>query len=304
MTDIQSRKLNAAVAGQSVMDELLHIPIWNGQAAVVNKKTALDNCIIKIGKIEDKINDISGNSTTKSQAKETAAKTAWLAAKALTAFAEDTNDDVLHNEIDFEFTDLRFVSDNEAVDNWQLVHDRANTHVVALAAGGYGVDAAMVLQLQGEIDTFKNWKGKPKAAKADKKAQIKLLKEEFVTLDTIIESLKERIVQFALSHPDFYNAVLDAFEVDDIGIRHNAIRFIFIDSATGIRLPKVKTVLVEKQLEKKSSKVGVSTYSQQEAPQGNYSSVSSLPGYVNVPTNNIGVQSGKMTRVVVTMVKN
>jgi len=303
MNDKQSRKLNAAVAGQSVMDEPLNIPIWSGQAAVATKKTLLDACIINIGKIDDKINDTTGNATAKSAAKETAAKTAWLVGKGVAAYAEDIGDDVLRNEINFPWNELRYEKDAIASDRWQVIHDRANANIAALTGGGYGIDAAKLAQLLGEINTFKNWKGKPKAAIADKKALNESLKNEFEKLNDIIESLKERIVQFAVTNADFYNAALDAFEVDEIGVRHNAIRFVFVDSATGIRLPSVKNLLVEKLLERKSSKVGVATYSQQEAPQGNYSSVSSKPGYADVPTANIGVQSGKMTRVVVTMVK-
>ena len=303
MNDKQSRKLNAAVAGQSVMDEPLNIPIWTGQAAVANKKTELDNSIINIGKIDDKINNTTGYTTAKSAAKETAARTSWLVGKAVASYAEDINDDVLRSEVNFPWNELRYKKDVTVVDRWQLLHDRADTHIAALTGGGYGADAAMLLLQQGQIDTFKNWKGKPKAAIADKKALNLSMKNEFTKLTGIVESLKERVVQFALSHPDFYNAVLDAFEVADIGIRHNAIRFVFLDSATGIRLPKVKTILTETQLEKKSSMLGVATYTQTEAPQGNYSSVSSLTGYVNVPTNNIAVVTGKMTRVVVTMVK-
>jgi len=303
MNDKQSRKLNAAVAGQSVMDEPLNIPIWNLQTAVATKKTALDGCIINIGKIDDKINDTTGNATAKSAAKETAAKTAWLVGKGVAAYAEDINDDVLRNEINFPWNELRYRKDATVVDRWQLIHDRANTHIAALTGGGYGIDAAKLVQLLGEINTFKNWKGKPKAAIADKKALNLSLKNEFKKLDDIIESLKERLVQFAVSHADFYNAVLDAFEIDDTGIRHNAIRFVFVDSVTGIRLPKVKTLLIEKALEKKSSKIGVATYSQQEAPQGNYSAESSLPGYTKVLSSNIGVQAGKMTKLIVTLVK-
>src|SRR5260221_4940798 len=117
MNDTQTRKLNAAVAGQSVMDEVLNIPIWTGQAAVALKKTAMNNSIINIGKIDDKINDTTGNASSKSTAKEAAAKTAWMMAKALVSFAEDTNNDILKHEIDFEFSELRFVKDSTTVDN-------------------------------------------------------------------------------------------------------------------------------------------------------------------------------------------
>jgi len=303
MNDIQTRKLNAAVAGQSVMDEAGHVIIWNGQAAVVTKKTALDNCIIKIGKIDDKINDTTGNADSKSVAKEKAAKTAYRVGQALVAFAEDTNDDVLMGEIDFPWNELRYKKDGTVVDRWQLIHDRANTNVVALTAGGYGVNAALVGQLQTEINEFKNWKGKPKAARADTKAQNALLVEEFKTLDTTKDSLLVRLVQFATTNPDFYNAVLNAFEVDDIGVRHNAIRLVYVDAATGVRLSGVKAKLIEKEIERVSSKRGVNTFTQQEAPQGNYSVESSLKGYPSVVNSNIGVQEGKLAKIVVVMTK-
>jgi hypothetical protein len=146
MNDTQSRKLNAAVAGQTVMDVPANALIWSGKAAVASKKTELDDSIIKIGQIDDQINDTTGNAVSKSAAKEQAAKTAWLICKPLAAFAEDTNDDVLRNEIDFEWSELRYEKDATAIDSWQLIHDRANTHVAALTAGGYGVDAALITQ--------------------------------------------------------------------------------------------------------------------------------------------------------------
>ena len=303
MNDLQTRKLNAAVAGQSVMDEPLHIPIWTGQAAVALKRTALNLSILKIGKIDDKINDTTGNADSKSVAKEKAAKSSWVMGQALVAFAEDTNNGVLLAEINFPWTQLRYGKDGNLVDRWQLIRDRANTNSVALIAGGYGVTALLITGLQTDIDAFKNWKGKPKAARADTKAQNALMIDEFKNLDTIKESLLTRMVQFAVPNPDFYNAVLNAFEIDDIGVRHNAIRLIYIDSTTGIRLPKVKAKLVEKAIEKLSSKVGVTTFTQQEAPQGNYSIESTLPGYPQVVTPNIGAQDGKMAKIVVVMTK-
>ena len=303
MNDLQTRKLNAAVAGQSVMDEPLHIPIWTGQAAVALKRTALNLSILKIGKIDDKINDTTGNADSKSVAKEKAAKSSWVMGQALVAFAEDTNDDVLREEIDFPWTQLRYGKDGNLVDRWQLIRDRANTNSVALIAGGYGVTALLITGLQTDIDAFKNWKGKPKAARADTKAQNALLVDEFATLDSLKSSLLTRMVQFAVSSPDFYNAVLNAFEIDDIGVRHNAIRLVYVDSATGIRLSGVKAKLVEKEIEKVSSKVGVTTFTQQEATQGNYTVESSLKGYPTVVNSNIGAQDGKLAKIVVVMTK-
>jgi hypothetical protein len=303
MDDKQSRKLNAAVAGQTVMDDVDNVGIWTGKTAVETKKTELDNSIIRIGEIDDGINDTTGNAVSKGAAKDKAAKTAWQMAKALSGFAEDTNNDILKKEIAFEFTDLRFVKDATAIDRWQLVHDRANTHVMALNTGGYGVNAAMVTQAQADIDAFTGWRGKPRAAIVDKKAQNKALVEEFKNLDKIIESLEERVVQFAVSNTEFYNAVLDAFDEDGSGVRHIAIRMVYVDATTQIRLRGVQTKLVEKNLSRKSSDRGVTPFTQQEAPQANYSVESKLPGYQDVLTNNIGVETGKLKKIVVTMTK-
>jgi len=65
----------------------------------------------------------------------------------------------------------------------------------------------------------------------------------------------------------------------------------------------VKAKLVEKEIEKLSTKRGVTTFSQQEAPQGNYSVESSLKNYPTVVTPNIGAQAGKLAKIVVVMVK-
>ncbi len=303
MTDDQSRKLNAAVAGQAVMDDGANAAIWAGKAAVVNKKTELDNSIIKIGEIDDEINDITGHAESKSELKEKAAKTGWLISKPLAAYALDINDDELRAEIDFEWSDLRYGKDATLIDNWQVVHDRAQTHEAALNAGGYGVDMALINQFQSDIDKFKAVRPKPKAARADKKALNESLAKEFRTLDKIMEELKERLVQFAVSHTDFYNAVLDAFEEDESGVRHKALRVVYEDDATGIRLPGVKMTIVEKALEKISSERGVSDVSQQDLPQGNYSVRSQLTNYEEKTEVNVAVERGKMTTLKVKLKK-
>jgi len=303
MNDTQSRKLNAAVAAQSIMDDAANQTIWNGQAAVASKKAEMDGSVIKIGKIDDKINDTTGNADAKSIAKEKAAKTAYIIGQALVAFAEDNDDDVLLGEIDFPFSELRNKKDQTVIDRWQLIHDRANANAPALDTGGYGVNPPMIAQFQLAIDDFKNKKGKPKAAKANTKALNEELKDEFKELDKITDSLQTRLVQFAEANGEFYHTVINAFAIDDIGVRHNAIRLVYVDAVTGVRLRGVNAKLVEKALEKFSSKRGVSTFTQQETPEGNYTVDSSLPGYTNVRSANIGVQAGKVIKMVVQMVK-
>ncbi len=303
MEDKQSRELNRAVAGQTVMDKLTNVGKWNLKPAIKNKKDELDASIARVGDIDDEINDTTGNASSKAAAKDVAAKTAWIGAKALFSFGEDTNDGVLRGEIGFSWSELRYGKDTDLVDRWKLVNDRANTHVLALTAGGYGVDAAFVILLGGQIGTFGSWKGKPKAARSDKKSLNVSLDNEIKNLGTIIDSLEDRMVQFALSDADFYNAVIDAFSVDNIGMRHRAIQVTYLDDATGIRLPGVSSKVVELNIVKKSSRVGSVPFPIEEVPQGNYIMESDKPGYVRVTSQNVVAQAGKLTRLVIRMVK-
>jgi hypothetical protein len=303
MNDSQSRALNAAEAGQTFMDDPTRTGIWSGQAAVASKKLELDNCITDIGIIDDAINDVGGNSVTKTEAKNNAAKTAWIIAKALVAFAEDTNDNVLKGEIDFSWTGVRYGKDVDLMDRWTLVFNRATTHVLPLTAGGYGVNAALLLTFQGQRSTFATWKGKPQAAIANTKALNIDLDNKFVELDKIVESLKTRLVQFAVTSTTFYNGAIDAFEIDMTNVRHQALVIVYEDEDTGIRLPKVKSKVIENQIIKSATERGRVVHMQNELPQGNYSIESTLDNYTTNNIGNVAVENGKLTKLVIKLKK-
>ena len=86
-------------------------------------------------------------------------------------------------------------------------------------------------------------------------------------------------------------------------MRHQAIVIEYLDDATGIRLPKVKARLVEKAIDKLSSKNGLVPFSQQEAPQGNYTVTSEMEGYTAVNTPNVVSEAGKLTRITIRLRK-
>jgi hypothetical protein len=220
----------------------------------------------------------------------------------MSAYATDTNNDVLRAEIDFSWSDLRYGKDATLMDNWQLVHDRANSNLAALTGGGY-IDGALVGQLLLDIGDFNTKRGKPKAAHSDIKALNIALDAEAEVLRKIIFDMNELFVQFAVSEKLMYDAVIEAFEEDETGVRHQAIVIEYLDDATGIRLPKVKSKLVEKAIEKLSSANGLVPFTQQEAPQGNYTVVSEMTGYTSVNTPNVVSEAGKLTRLTIRLVK-
>ena len=110
---------------------------------------------------------------------------------------------MLRGEVAFSWSDLRYGKDSDLVDRWQLIHDRANSNSAALVAGGYIGAACDIVTFQGQIDTFKSWKGKPKSERSNQKALDAAHELESKNLSKIIDSLEERMVVFALSDADF-----------------------------------------------------------------------------------------------------
>lgn len=300
MKDESTRILNAAAGGQQVMDD--NAAIWNGKPAIVIKKNALDTKIAEIGALDDNETDGTGEGTAKTAARKTAATTAWQLAKPLRVYAKDINDTVLEHEIDFEWYDLRYGKEQDALDDWQLIHDRADTHQAALGAGGY-VDVALIPQLLLDINAFKAKRGKPKAKRSDNKAINKQIALKIKELQVIKEDLLGLLVQFAVSNAQFYSAVKSAFEKDMIGIRHLALRVRYTDEVTGIRLAGVEGEIKELAKKKLSSRKGVIEYSLQELPQGNYKYLSKLKTYKDDSKENVGVQEGKLLTLDIKMVK-
>ncbi len=304
MNDVQTREYNAAVGGQTVLDN--NAIIWNGKAAIVNKKGELDDSIDRLDDLHDvQEMDRTGTTVAKQNAKRTAGTSAWMVAKVMRVFAHDNNNMTLLEEIDFELSDLIFEKDSVTKERWQTVHDRANTHILALVAGGYGITALQLTGLQGEIDAFELLEGEPIAGRAAKKAATTDIVSEIKILREVKEDMVDLLAQFALSNTTFYNSTLDAFEINDAGIRHQAARIVYLDDATGVRLQKVTTSLSggAAPIEKLSSLVGVVTFMQQEAPQGNYTLDSTKAGYVAQQRTNLGFETDKLLRLEIRMVK-
>lgn len=299
MNDNATRVINAASAGLQVMDE--HSSVWNGKPVIATKKAALEDKIEQIELLDEGITDGTGL-PAKITARENAALAALRLAKPMTVFARDTNNDVLEEEINLSWSKLRYGKDQDVIDYWQLVHDRAEEYDAALAADGY-TESGWTTQLADAINVFKTNRSKPKAKRSDEKAINAQIAIGIKELQAIKTDLLDLLVQFMPSEPLFYNAVDAAFELDMTGKRHVALRLRFIDEATSIRLPLVKAHIVELDITKTASKNGIIDFSQQQLPQANYSITFTLKGYAEQTIKNIAVVHGKLNTMEIILVK-
>jgi 5-hydroxyisourate hydrolase-like protein (transthyretin family) len=300
MDDHATRVLNAAAAGLQVMND--NSSVWSGKPSVVNKKTAIEDKVAEIELLEDSITGGSGTITAKMMARVNAALAAIKLSKPMTVFARDTNNAVLEGEINLPWSSIRYSKDQVAIDNWQLVHDRAESNEAALVAGGYS-EASWITELDDAITAFKFERGRPKAKQADIKAMNEQVALKVKELQLLKIDLLNLLVQFMVSDPAFYGAVEAAFELNMSGQRHVALRLHFIDEATGVRLAGVEALVVELGRSKTASKNGRIDFSQQQLPQGNYILVFTLKDYAEQTVQNVGIGHGKMKLMEVVMVK-
>ncbi|MBK5285607.1 MAG: hypothetical protein JJE25_09390, partial [Bacteroidia bacterium] len=145
--------------------------------------------------------------------------------------------------------------------------------------------------------------GKPRAAQSDTVAATDDLVTEFTTLSTAEEDIFDLIVSYAETKPSLYNAVNDAFEVQDKGSRMIAMRVTAADEATNVRLANAAVRILELTIEKESSKRGIADFSQLEMIEGNYTVEITLNGYQTFHLTNIAVFANKLTRVEARLVK-
>ncbi|MFI5218061.1 MAG: hypothetical protein ACHQNT_01145 [Bacteroidia bacterium] len=303
MQDEHTRTVNAAKAGSAKMDEPAFQPLWIAKIAVKNKKDAIDVKIQDMEDLDDGITIQGGNTTAKDEARVTAATNAWQICRPLKIFAKDTNDEVLAGEVDLTWSEIRFGKAQTLIDNWQLIHDRANSNLAALTAGGY-IDGALVPQLLLDIGAFVTASPKPKTAQSQIKAINIELEKEWEKLKVLMEEMRELLVQFAVSQPIFYNAAIEAFDEDETGVRHQSLVVTYEDEITGVKLEDVFGKLVEKNLEKKSTKkIGVITFMQQETGQGNLTLESKHPLYATDLKPNLAVKDGEVLRLTVKLRK-
>ena len=302
MEDRQTRNYEAGITGKTIMENFG--TEWAAKPPIVTKKGLLDSSLLKIEQLMDKQEaDTTGNATAKRNAKVKAANNAWTHSKVLAAFATDTNDDVLREEIDFEITDLLNIKDSKAKERWNLVFQRATTKLADLTAGGYDIDAASLLTLKNDIKAFTDIETTPRSSKVASKAATNDMKVEFKNLKKVKVGLVELLAPFKDSNSEFYLSIVSAFSSVGIGVRHLAMRVTYLDEATNVRLKNVKCQIEGTSLGKLSSERGIVDFSQLELKEGNYTMNSGFPGYEPSTISNIAIVKGKVLKMVVKMKK-
>jgi hypothetical protein len=118
------------------------------------------------------------------------------------AMASATTNEVLKQVVNFSYSDLFAIKDDELAPAIQNIHDAAQTNLVALAP--YGITAPSLAIFQSVIDIYEAKVPNPKNAASVKKAVRTNLKTLFRETDLILkEQMDKTIGAFKTAHPDF-----------------------------------------------------------------------------------------------------
>jgi hypothetical protein len=296
MDDDLRRRLAAAKSGMKVLDD--DNTLWDAVTERATKRTLLDGHTTTIEDLDIIVTkDNKGHALDKVAKKNLAAEKAWKVAKVLAVYAKDTNDLVLHEEIDFEKSDLDIhVTDEDAPVRWKLVFDRASVSAVQTAlTTDYGLVVGDISGVNVARLSFLAAEPNSDAAKAARTAAVAMMKNEFKTMALTIESIKELAVALNDTEEEFVKTLNTALKKDDIGGRILDAVITYKDLETGVLLSDVTCEILNTGSKKKSTKNG--TVQLKGLPNGNYKLRSLKKGYDENVLDGVAISEGGINRI-------
>lgn len=228
-------------------------------------------------------------------------------ARKLGVYAKFNNNVVLVHEVKFSESKLRQVADTAVKDYAQIVYDRAQTNVAALAT--YGITADTQKALLTAITVYTVSLGKPGVSRTENSQITKHLGGLFKIADTALSDMDAVIEIIRISQPKFYTGYKNARRIIKTGTGSFALKGLVTDAST--KQP-VKNVTLSfsfennngpaiESLVKKTAKKG--GFHIKTLPAGMYNVTIKKVGYADQITA-VAVTAGELTDLNVQLSKN
>lgn len=234
-------------------------------------------------------------------------------ARKLSTYALFTNNMILTQEVKITTTKLRQASDTAVKDYAQIVYDRAQANISALAT--YGITAATQTAFLNAINAYNALLGKPGASRNESSKVTHQLKTLFKTADAALANMDAAVEIVRLSQPEFYNSYKNARRVIELGTGSLAIKGLITDAMSGepIKgaslsfslegnegLAKAAKAATQKIIKKTAEKGGFNIKS---IPSGVYTVTIKKVGYADHVAT-VAVADGELTELNVQLAKN
>jgi len=168
----------------SVLDS--NAALWAVLTALGAALTKLKAHITKINTLEQQLSGgTKGITRGKRNARVAMAEAAAAVAGAIGAYAADNNKPELLAKVDYSLSEILRVRDSESSNIAQAIHDSPNGDLPALAA--FGVDAAVMTDLQNKINAYTGNVSGPRAARSNNRASNVTMESVFEAADAVVE---------------------------------------------------------------------------------------------------------------------
>lgn len=223
----------------------------------------------------------------------------------LGAYATFTNNATLAQEVKFSESKLRQSSDTAVKDYAQIVYDRAQPIVAALAT--YGITAATQTALASAIAAYNASIGKPGAGRSEGAQTTKQLATLFKTAEAALANMDIAVEIVRLTQVNFYNGYKSARKVIGTGTSTLSVKGMVADAQTGAPIKGVtvsfaldggmsraKGAASTPDVVKKSADKG--GFNVKSLPAGTYLVSLKKAGYADLVTS-VSVNDGEMSIV-------
>lgn len=288
--------------------------ITNPLPNYITNSTTFVNTIPQIQAIaeQQKISK-KGVTDNKNNLKETLIVMTADYARKLGVYAKFTNNATLAQEVKFSESKLRQIADTAVKDYAQIVYDRAQTNVAALAT--YGITAATQTTLLNAINAYNASIGKPGVSRNESGQNTKQLEALFKTADAALANMDAAVEIVRLTQVAFYNSYKNARKVIETGIGSLAVKGLVTDAMSGEPLKgvtlsfslegnnglaKAAKAATESVVKKTAEKGG---FNIKTLPSGMYSVTIKKVGYVDQVVT-VAVADGDLTELNVQLSKN
>lgn len=194
--------------------------IWSTLVAFADAVTLLTNKVAELqAQVAIQSMQIVGYAAAKKGKKNDLVTKLLVVTGALKAYATVINDPVLFAFADFTKSDLKKQGDNILTQTANNIHSKATSLLASL--GSYGIDVALLTQLQTMITDYANFVESPRLARIAKKTATTNIKSLVKEIDGILKTVLDMlIVQFKVTASDFFNGYNSAREIIDLGHHH------------------------------------------------------------------------------------
>lgn len=235
MTISQRNKLNMYI---TVLQFLANnTAIWSMLLAFADAVTLLTNKVAELqAQVAIQSAHIVGYATAKKGKKKTLISKLLVVTGALEAYAAVIHDEVLLNFADYTQSDLKKLADNMLTQTANNIVAKANSLLPALAS--YGIDVALLTDLQTTVTDYATFVESPRLARIAKKTATGNIKTLIKEIDAILKTVLDMlIVQFKVTAPDFFTGYKSARIIVDLG--HHHLPFILTGTVNGSQILNV-----------------------------------------------------------------